>query len=621
MINGSLKMDNIKVLVVEDNKMNMKLFRNLLRLNNFEVIEAEDGEKGIILAEEHLPNLILMDIQLPGIDGLTATSIIKKNPKLKHIPIIALTSHAMRGDDLKAHQAGCEGYITKPIDTRHFVDNIKGHLQMNDNINNIRAGQVKPTNNNVEEKKFDSQTRYTILIVDDELRNIKLMTAILSTEPYDILQAENGDQALEIINANKIDLILLDVMMPGINGFEVTQLLKSNPATKHIPIILVTALDGRENKQKAMNVGADEFLTKPVNKLEVITRTKSILQLKQCQEQLNARINISDKLVIPQKVISFEAQEENKNKTNYQTVLLIEDDNQQAKLIKSLVATEPYNFIVTSSGEEAIKLGQQIKIDLILLDLMLPGMSGYDVCEYYKNKEVARNIQIVALTSLSDLESKIKCIDKGVDDYLVKPVNSKEIKSRINVLLKKKLYLDQLQEHHKEVLNLAIIDGLTGLYNQTYLKNYLQLEIERSQDRGYLVALMLFDLDDFKKYNDILGHPAGDIILKKFSGLIKTNIREIDLPARYGGEEFAVVMPYSSQRNAIIAAEKIRTALQSSSIVEDEKNRVNKITTSIGIALCPKQAVTVDGLIEKADYMLYQAKKTGKNKVCYWNSN
>lgn len=612
-------MDNIKILVIEDNRMNMKLVRSLLQLKKFEVIEAEDGEKGIKLAEESLPNLILMDIQLPGIDGLTATSIIKKNPDLKHIPIIALTSHAMRGDDLKAREAGCEGYITKPIDTRHFLDNIIRYLQVNENLGDKRADQIESMIGSDEEKKSDSQSRYTILIVDDELRNIKLMAAILSTEPYEILQAQSGEQALTMISTNKIDLILLDVMMPGINGFEVTQLVKTNQATKHIPIILVTALDGRENKQKAMDVGADEFLTKPVNRVEVITRTKSILQLKQCQEQLNARVNIGEKLIIPQKIISLEAQGENKKETNYQTVLLIEDDSQQVKLIRTLTSTEPYNFIVASSGEEAIRIGQQTKLDLILLDLMLPGMSGYDVCDYYKNKEATRNVQIVAITSLSDLESRIKCIDKGVDDYLVKPVNSKEVKSRINVLLKKKLYLDKLQAHHKEVLNLAIIDGLTGLYNQTYFKNYLQLEIERSQERGYLVALIMLDLDDFKKYNDTYGHLFGDNILKRFSDLIKINIREIDLPARYGGEEFAVVMPYSSKQNAIKTAEKIRVELQGLSIIEGEKNQVDKITTSIGIALCPKQAITVDGLIEKADYMLYRAKKNGKNKICYWD--
>jgi two-component system cell cycle response regulator len=612
-------MDNFKILVIEDNMMNMKLVRSLLRLKNFEVIEADNGEKGIKLVEKHMPNLILMDIQLPGIDGLTATSIIKKNPNIKHIPVIALTSHAMRGDDLKAREAGCEGYITKPIDTRHFIDNIMRYMRMNENLDNTMTDEIVSKNKCIDQVKSDSQSRYTVLIVDDELRNIKLMTAILSVEPYEILQARNGEQALAILDENKIDLILLDVMMPGINGFEVTQIVKNNPATKHIPIILVTALDGRDNKQKAMEVGADEFLTKPVNKIEVITRTKSILQLKQCQEQLNARINIGEMLAIPQNINSLEIQEKSKKETNYQTVLLIEDDNQQAKLIKSLVANESYHLMVASSGEEAIKIGQQTKVDLILLDLMLPGMSGYDVCDYYKSKEASRNIQIVAITSLSDLESKIKCIDKGVDDYLVKPVNSKEIKSRINVLLKKKLYLDQLQAHHKEVLNLAIIDGLTGLYNQTYLKNYLQLEVERSRERGYQVALIMFDLDNFKSYNDTLGHPAGDIILKQFSDIIKINIRDIDLPARYGGEEFAVVMPYSNQLDAISTAEQIRAALQISSFINDENNRMNKITTSIGIALCPKHAITVDSLIEKADYKLYQAKKTGKNKICYWD--
>ncbi|HRD66637.1 MAG TPA: response regulator [Candidatus Competibacter sp.] len=610
-------MENIKILIIEDNKMNMKLVRSLLQLKQFEVIEAEDGEKGIKLAAEQLPNLILMDIQLPGIDGLTATSILKKNPLTKHIPVVALTSHAMRGDAQKARGAGCEGYITKPIDTRLFIDNIMQYLQANNSDNGLPK-QIE-LKNVIEEKKPDNKSRCAILIVDDELRNIKLMTAILAAEPYEVLQATNGEQALLMINSHKIDLVLLDVMMPGINGFEVTQLIKNNPKTKHIPIILVTALDGQENKQKAKEAGADEFLTKPVNRIELITRIKSMLQLKQCQEQLDIHKIVGEKLAVPQRVFFSESQNSNNKQTGHQTVLLVEDDYQQAKLIKLLVADEPYNLIVASTGEEAIRLGQKIKIDLILLDLMLPDMNGCYVCEHYKNNQTTRNVQIVAITSLSDLESKIKCLSKGVDDYLIKPVNIKEVKSRINMLLKKKINLDYLQIHQKEILNLAIVDGLTGLYNQTYLKNYLQLELERSQERGYLVALMMLDLDDFKKYNDMLGHPAGDRILRKFSDLIKINIREIDLPARYGGEEFSVVMPYASKKEAVATAEKICRALQNSYIVEDEKNQLDQITTSIGIAICPKQAITVDSLIEKADSMLYHAKKTGKNKICYWD--
>ncbi len=137
-----MKMHHTKILVVEDNKMNMKLVRSLLQLKQFEVLEAEDAEKGILMAEKYIPNLILMDIQLPGMDGLTATRIIKNNPALNHIPVIALTSHAMRGDDLKASKAGCDGYITKPINTRQFIENILRYLPINENSHDAQVGKT-----------------------------------------------------------------------------------------------------------------------------------------------------------------------------------------------------------------------------------------------------------------------------------------------------------------------------------------------------------------------------------------------------------------------------------------------------------------------------------------------
>jgi two-component system cell cycle response regulator len=611
-----MKAYRAKILVVEDNIMNMKLFRSLLQLNHFEVIEAENGEKGLVMAEQHIPNLILMDIQLPGIDGLTATRKIKMNPKLSHIPIIALTSHAMLGDDKKAHEAGCDGYITKPIDTRHFVDRILAHLPKKDDVIDAKEKLIV---DNAKKEKLYLESRYIILVVDDEINNVKLITAMLSSEPYEIFQAFNGEQALSIINNNKIDLILLDVMMPGMNGFELTKLLKNNVETQHIPIILVTALDGIDNKLKALEVGADEFLTKPVKKIEIITRIKSLLQMKQYQEQLNVRVKIGEELAIPEKVLALESQQQDiVINSDQQTVLLVEDDPQYTKFFKSLLEAEPYNFIIASTGEEAIKISQRMNIDLILLDIILPGINGYEVCKYFRSQETLRNLQIIAITSLSDLESKLESINIGVDDYLIKPVNSRELITRINVMLRKKAYLDQLHDHHREVLSLAIIDGLTGLYNHAYFKNYLKMEIERSLKRNYLVALIMLDLDDFKKCNDMLGHPTGDTILRQFSDLIKINIRDIDLPARYGGEEFAIVMPYASKKNALEIAEKIRLSIQDLPIDNERKSTIRNITTSIGIALCPMQSKTVDGLIDKADYMLYNAKKTGKNKVCYW---
>jgi CheY-like chemotaxis protein len=124
-------MEKITILIIEDNQLNMKLVRSMLRLEHYQVLEANNAEDGILLAREHLPDLILMDIQLPGIDGLDATKIIKDDPILKPIPVVALTSYAMQGDEEKAISAGCNGYIAKPIDTRNFLDILSGYLRAN----------------------------------------------------------------------------------------------------------------------------------------------------------------------------------------------------------------------------------------------------------------------------------------------------------------------------------------------------------------------------------------------------------------------------------------------------------------------------------------------------------
>ena len=124
-------MQKITILIIEDNQLNMKLVRSMLKLAHYQVLEANDAEYGILLARDHLPDLILMDIQLPGIDGLDATKIIKNEPILKHIPVVALTSYAMQGDEEKAISAGCDGYIAKPIDTRNFLDILSGYLRTN----------------------------------------------------------------------------------------------------------------------------------------------------------------------------------------------------------------------------------------------------------------------------------------------------------------------------------------------------------------------------------------------------------------------------------------------------------------------------------------------------------
>ncbi len=600
-------MENNTILVIEDNKMNMKLVRSLLQLRKVRVFEAEDAEMGILMAEKNLPDLILMDVQLPGMDGLAATRLIKHNPSLKHIPVVALTSHAMRGDEEKARDAGCDGYISKPIDTRGFLDTLARYLK--NQQDDCQENKMQPETMTSDERKPK------ILIVDDELMNVKLMRAILATERFEIFEAHDGVTALRITEEVKVDLILLDVMMPGMDGYEVTQILKNSPQSKSIPVILVTALSGRDDKMRGLEVGADEFLTKPVNKIEILARVRSMLQLRQYEEQMNVRVRSEEAFSV--RPVDEGSPKKQKIRPR---VLLVEDNEKDIKLIQNLIGNESYEVILTRSGEEAIEIAQRERIDLILQDILLPGMNGFEVCHYLKNKKETCDIQIVMITCLNDLESKLKGVEQGVDDFLVKPIDSRELKSRINVLLKKKAYLDELHSHYDKALSLAISDGLTGLYNQGYFKRYLDLEIERSLKQGYPVGLVMIDLDDFKKYNDFFGHAIGDVVLQEFARIIRANVREIDLSARYGGEEFAVVFPYAERENILRIIERIRDALRDHRFPEKCISSLGNVTASIGVAFCPANAITAEDLIEKADYMLYRAKKSGKNRVCIFNS-
>ena len=540
-----------------------------------------------------------MDIHLPGMDGLSATREIKKDPALKSIPVVAITAHAMQGDDNKVLEAGCEGYISKPVDTRSFLKKIPEFLQQ------------KTDSKNASESKITGYKK-RILIVDDEPVNIKLLEAKLPAQEYEVIRALSGKEALEKVAETSPEVVLLDIMMPEMDGYEVARILKTDPGTRHIPIIIVTALTETKDKLKALDAGAEEFITKPVNTIELIARIKSMLRLKQCREQLDIRSHSEGSFVCP-----ADQQEPVQVPADEPLVLLVEDNASDTKLIQSHLHGQPYRVAVAGNGEEAVMHARREKVDLVLLDILLPGMDGYEVCRTLRETEQGRNVQIIVITCLSDLENKLKGLELGVDDFLVKPINARELIGRINILLKKKAYIDTLRSNYKNALNTAIIDGPTGLYNHFYFKRFLDLEVKRSLRYGYPVSLIMIDVDNFKTHNDTLGHLAGDTILKEFARVIREHIREIDLAVRYGGDEFAIVLPYCDKKNTLDVVERIRQAAASHRFSEVPLTQGN-VTLSMGIASSPFDASTVEELLQKADQMLYRAKKEGKDRICVY---
>jgi putative two-component system response regulator len=262
-----------KVLVVEDNAMNMELATALLEEIGCTAIGAVEAETGIELAKSEHPHLILMDVSLPGMDGLTAVRILKQDPATKNIPIIVMTAHAMSGDEAKAFQAGCNGYLAKPIDTRKFLKMVT-HF-----IGTYSA--------NLETSEVPVQSKL-ILVVDDEEANCELIEAHLETFGHQAESARDGLSALTRLHGSQTvqmpDLVLLDIMMPGMNGFEVTRAIRQNPLTSDLPIVMVTALTSMEDRLRAVEAGANDFITKPIDKVELQTRVNSLLKMKEAQD-------------------------------------------------------------------------------------------------------------------------------------------------------------------------------------------------------------------------------------------------------------------------------------------------------------------------------------------------
>ena len=281
--------------------------------------------------------------------------------------------------------------------------------------------------------------KHNILVVDDDKLNVKLLSAMLPEDRYDKTVAFGGAEALEIINKNKPDLVLLDVMMPDVDGFEVTEQVKNNSDTCDIPIVLITAIDGIENKIKGLEYGADEFINKPINAQELLARVESLIKLKKYQDQLKSA---GEKR--PSNPGQRYKKKPDRKLTDLPKILIVDDDEKDIKLLKSFLHEASYKLMIANTGEDAISRATGEEIDIIFLDLLLPGLDGFKVCKILKESEITKNIQIVVVTNLMDLESKLKGIHLGADDFLVKPVNRYELQLRTKSLVKKKRYIDRL---------------------------------------------------------------------------------------------------------------------------------------------------------------------------------
>ncbi len=302
------------------------------------------------------------------------------------------------------------------------------------------------------------------------------------------------------------------------------------------------------------------------------------------------------------------------------TILVVDDVPVNIQLLSTYLSSEGYKVISAKDGQQALDEICKNTPDLVLLDVMMPRINGFEVCKKLKSSEDTKFIPVIMLTALNDLENKIKGMDSGADDFITKPFNRMELLARVRSLLRIKYLHDELQKKiielqkaKEELRQLAITDGLTGLYNYRYFKEQFAQEINRALRHELNVSLIMIDIDHFKNFNDQNGHPAGDRIIQKIGSLLKSNIRNIDMAARYGGEEFALILIETDKNSALIVAEKIRKLIETNKFHNEEKQPLGKITISSGLSTFPEDGQEFDILVEQADQRLYRAKQAGRN--------
>ncbi|KAA3611296.1 MAG: diguanylate cyclase [Calditrichaeota bacterium] len=494
-------------------------------------------------------------------------------------------------------------------------------------------------------------TKKKVLIVEDHKDMLVVLRKYLEDQNFDVIEAETGESGIEKFETDKPDLILLDIMLPGISGLDVISKIKNGQSQeKYVPIIIITAKNDISDIVKGLGSGADDYIVKPFHFDELIARVESALRLKKLNELLiNQTLSLEN---ANKKINGLNSELLDKNKELRKNIYGLHSLFEVSMDLSSILELEGLinSTLLTIIGQYSIKsamfmmanshVNNQLEIiDSKGFDNELKGVSVHNE-DTLVNYFIEHPMPIL----LEDLKSKINTshsFDKleQIGIGLVAPV---VIKRQVSGLicfgprLKEEEFEDrEIQQItiltniisiavnnaslYKDVEQLSYTDGMTELHNYRYFELRLKEEIIRHKRTKAGLSLLILDVDYFKNFNDTLGHQAGDNVLRKLGKLLKETARENDIVARYGGEEFAVILPTVDQEGAVILAERIRENVEKAEFDGEHVQPNGKITVSIGEASLVDTS-NFEELIRKADLALYSAKESGRNRVQTYTS-
>lgn len=452
-----------------------------------------------------------------------------------------------------------------------------------------------------------------ILVVDDIPTNRALLKAKLTTAYYDVITADGGAEGLAMARSEQPDMILLDVMMPDIDGYTVCERLKEDPLTAHIPVIMITASGSTEQRVRGLEAGADDFLSRPFVDLALFARVRNLMRVKMMIDELRLRDATSRELGLHNILRNpVEAGQEETGRL----LIAASDILECSRWTLALKDQIALDVIEAVSEPDALAAAAALTPDVFVIhQRLIDGSDGLRLVSALRARSESRQSAIIFIAEADSPQIAAAALDLGASDYAIAPLDPSELVARIRSQLRRKRYSDALRSNVIDGLRMAVTDPLTGLYNRRYADQHMAGLLDRSREDGTTISLLMLDLDKFKEVNDTYGHEVGDAILQEFGRRLQNNVRGIDLVARLGGEEFMVVMPETDVDDAAYVAERVRRAIETRPFVVGADGQQVEVTVSIGVAVSTGEERAAEVLMRQADMALYSSKNNGRNKV------
>lgn len=562
------------ILLVEDHPINRQIALDLLEDAGAKVSTAVNGQDAVQKALEQVFDLILMDIHMPVLDGLSATRILREHAKLAKTPIIAMTAQGLESDQQRCLDAGMNAYLSKPLDPDTLFKHLSQWFQLDEQAWRQRRYQ---------------QQQQNLAALQAELPHLRDL-----------------DLALGLKRVGYKPALYLLVLRSLVQDCQ--SLPKDLPVWLQQQQIPTLQQHLHSLKNQLRYLGADD-LAQQCQYLEqklLIEHPDTLAsllqgfcqQLQQLFDQLQQLPQVSDSPIQQTRYLDEKPK-----------ILVVDDERIHRQVLLNLLE-EHYQVYQAASGQEALELLASLQPTLILLDVMMEDMDGFQLLQEIRQQGLAINAEIVFVSGQDDEESEERGLLLGACDFIIKPFNPAIVEARIRTLVR------MVQQRHI-LENLAHIDSLTELHNRRKLEEVLKQEFQRCARQGQPLSVAIIDVDHFKAYNDRYGHACGDEVLRQVARVLKENLhRPGDFVARYGGEEFMLVLSATDSQGARQLAERLREQISHASLKLPQANQ--GITVSIGgCSLVPSLLITTDEMVEYADRMLYQAKHLGRNCV-HW---